>query len=96
MIDYSIFFTNYSTKELTSQLTDTSQPRSVTLPHSPHTTRNEYQETRYSALSPSADESKAGSLNPSDATKRPTFLFSKSSPIGPTVNGRPGASFTLA
>ncbi len=51
MIDYLIFFfTNYSSKELPPQLTNTSQPRLVTLPYSPHTTCNEYRETRYSAL----------------------------------------------
>jgi hypothetical protein len=38
---YSIdFFTNYSSKELPPQLANTSQPHSVTLPHSPHTTRS--------------------------------------------------------
>jgi hypothetical protein len=89
------FFTDYSAKELPPQLADTSQPHLVTLPYSPHTTRNKYQETCYSALPPLADGSKAGPLNPSAATLCPTSLFLTSSPIGPTVNGRPGASFML-
>jgi hypothetical protein len=43
MIDYSIFiFTNYSSKELPPQLANTSQQCLVTLPYSPHTTRNKY------------------------------------------------------
>jgi hypothetical protein len=58
------FFTNYSSKELPPQLANTSQPRLVKLPHSPHTIRNEYWETHYSALPPLADGSKAGPLNP--------------------------------
>jgi hypothetical protein len=53
MINYSIFlFTNYSSKELPLELADTSQPCLVMLHHSPHTTRNDYRETHYSALPP--------------------------------------------
>jgi hypothetical protein len=87
---YSInFFTNYSSKELPPQLADTSQLHLVTLPHSPHTTRNKYRDTFYSAFCPSAKRSTAGPANPSPATLRPNSLFSTSSPIRPTVKGDP-------
>ncbi len=90
------FFTNYSSKELPPQIANTSQPCLVTLPHSPHTTRNKYWEIHYSALPPLVDGSKAGPSNSSAATLHPTSFFLTSFLIGPMVNGRPRALFTLA
>jgi hypothetical protein len=59
--------------------------------HSPHTTCNKYWEPCYSPFRPLVKGSKAGPSNPSAATSCPNLLFSTSSPIRPTVNGRPGA-----
>jgi hypothetical protein len=97
MIDYSFFFvTNCSSKELPPQLANTSQPCLGTLPHSPHTTCNKYWETSYLALPPLGRWVQSRPFEPLSCHHAPHLFVLASSLIRLTVNGRPGASFTLA